>query len=367
MLHHVALACDQRQHHFGCRSLAPPVRDHHHLVTQGDEIRPRGEFVRVGLVIRRIDTRQHQSSHHGQRKLDLKASLRLGDAADLQVRRLHVQCDFADVGRRDLVLIAQRLQGFDARMRQETRGMVFEHRPGHVETARRVGLCGHAVETTGLGLCETLFIAQDVGLCGEATCGQARSEQARFGGVPSVQRLAVRAEGTFEACGLCTSNTKCHRHGCGIQSEQAAGRRCGSKSADGRCRVKPTRVVVVATQCADPAFSLEARNEGGQHVLARRVQVCSQSQCHRRDGHAGVSAHGLVHVVIVQGVRHRTIHQDRGRKGQALPATDDGRGARQAGIHALLQKDAHERLIAARDRHTQPIQQALLGDGQGSR
>ena len=131
--------------------------------------------------------------------------------------------------------------------------------------------------------------------------------------------------------------------------------------------MKAARVVVMATQCPDTAFRFEPGDKRGQGVTAGQMQMRPQPQGHGHHRNRGVPAHGLVDIVIVQRMPHRAVHQHGGRQSELLTASDDKRRALQTGVRAFFHQDANEFFISAGNRHSQPVQQALLGDGQRGR
>ena len=118
---------------------------------------------------------------------------------------------------------------------------------------------------------------------------------------------------------------------------------------------------------ADAALHFDTGDEGGDDISPAATLPLGEGEERGHDGHGGVAAHADVDVIEIERVRGRAVDQRGERCGYALARGDQRRLAGAAVFERLFAENRRQRLVRARERHAQPVEQALLRQEDGAR
>ena len=311
---------------------------------------------------RGVTAGQRHGGRLAQAELGLQAGDRIGDGAHAHLHGVGVDRHLLDVTGLDAVLGPHASQPLDRGVRGKAGGVVLEQVVPQVPLGAGSPKPSLRVEAVTVGLGESLHRLDRARGGGVAPGRQAGRQQAVGGRLAGVERLAHRAEHRLQACRLCGGDAEGRGGGVAVEAEQV---RAGRRRAEGARRsrgVEAPQVVLDADRAGDAALGLVAGNEGGGDRPARAVALLGQGEQRRQHRHGRVASHGLVDVVVVEGVGRGAVDEGGVEHGEALAPPDQGDAAvRRAVLEQLVREQRRGRLDGAGERHADPVEQALAG------
>ena len=204
---------------------------------------------------------------------------------------------------------------------------------------------------------EVQGLVQDLLAGREALLGEESGLYAIPSGLSHVQGLGHGAEVSSQAARRGGGDAQGHPSTLLVQLKELGGSGCRPYSAQGAGGMPALDIVAPADRQTQLAFDLEADEKGFQGFRPGGPDLLAQGHDCGDQRSAGMSDHGVVYVIVVQGMGHGAVDEGRGQAIGPHSGAEDGRCGTASSFGGKVQQYSRSLLRAAGYRHPQGVEE----------